>query len=394
MSQSFPDNAERKASVWLLTVTSWLVMMVFALTHALLSTPLKQIGEDLGLGYDRLGALATPRALALAITALLTGYAADRVGKRWFLVGGMLVIALALVCAGAGGTYAALMGAMFVLGMGLGCLEALLSPLVADLHPRAVAAHMNVLHGFFPLGLAGSSALVGIALERGVRWQTAFAVGALPAAALAVMFLVVRFPQMHRGKRAAPLPVRTILTSRRFWLLAATMALTAGGEGVLVHWSPSFIETEYAGSGVAAKWGLTVFGLAMAGGRFGAGWVVRRFPLIPLMVAMAGASAAASLALAVVPSLAATLVSLALVGLFSGTFWPSILALGSEQIAKGSATLFAALAVAGIAGFGLSPLAVGVVAQHAGLRVGMGLLPVGFVLSALALIASSRGSGG
>ena len=94
------------------------------------------------------------------------------------------------------------------------------------------------------------------------------------------------------------------------------------------------------------------------------------------------------------PSLAATLVSLALVGLFSGTFWPSILALGSEQIAKGSATLFAALAVAGIAGFGLSPLAVGVVAQHAGLRVGMGLLPVGFVLSALALIASSRGSGG
>ena len=92
--------------------------------------------------------------------------------------------------------------------------------------------------------------------------------------------------------------------------------------------------------------------------------------------------------MAALPSLAATLVSLALVGLFSATFWPSILALGSEGIAKGSATLFAALAVAGIAGFGLSPLAVGLVAEHASLRIGMGLLPVGFLLSGLALIAT------
>jgi len=391
---SSPTKAERKASLWWLTAASWLALVTFALTHALLSTPLKRIGEELGVGYDRLGALATPRSFAVAIATLLTGYAADRFGKRGFLVGGMLLIALALLGAGMSSTYAALMGAMFALGIGLGSLEALLSPLVAELHPRAVAAHMNVLHGFFPLGLAGSSAVVGMALERGVRWQTPFALAALPAAALALMFLVGRFPERRPGKNGAPLPVRGILTSRGFWLLAAAMALTAGGEGAMIHWSPSFIETQYPTSAAVGKWGLTVFGLAMAGGRFGAGWVVRRVPLTAMMVTVAGASAAASLALAAVPNLTATLVALALVGFFSGTFWPSILARGSEAIASGSATLLAALAVAGIAGFGISPLAVGVVAQHAGLRAGMGLVPAGFLLSALALIASGRHEAG
>ena len=45
-------------------------MVVFALTHVLLSTPLKRIGGDLGVGYGRLGAVATLRSPAITITAL------------------------------------------------------------------------------------------------------------------------------------------------------------------------------------------------------------------------------------------------------------------------------------------------------------------------------------
>ena len=54
---------------------------------------------------------------------------------------------------------------------GLGDLEAVASPLVADLHPDTVELHMRVLHAFFPLGIVISSLLAGAALDAGVPWR-------------------------------------------------------------------------------------------------------------------------------------------------------------------------------------------------------------------------------
>ena len=383
------QNERRPSVVWL-TAAVWAGVVMFAVTHAVLSTSLKQIGVDLKIDEAAKGALATPRSCALAAVALLVGYAADRVGKRRFLVAGMGVIGLSMLLAGASGSYAAMMGSMFVLGMGLGCLEALLSPLVADLHPRNVASHMNVMHAFFPLGLAASSVLIGGALERGVRWPSLFTVSAIPAAVIGAMFLIGRYPRAEAAERREPVAVRTILSNPTFWLLAVAMALTAGGEGALVHWTPNFIQTEYGVGVQVATRGLMVFGAAMAVGRFSAGAAVRFFPLTGMLIVLAGVSAVGGAALAVVPRLPVTLVCLALVGLFSASFWPSILALSSEHIAQGSATLYAMMAVAGIAGFAATPLAVGVVAEHLGMRAGLGLLPACFVAAALALAAAGR----
>jgi len=374
------------ASVLWLTGTAWASLLIFAVTNTLVSVSLQRIGEDLDVGFALRGALGVPRSCALALVALLSGYAADRLGKRWFLVGGMLVIALSLLWIGAGSTYLALMAGLFMMGAGLGCIEALASPLVAQLHPRSVAAHMNVLHAFFPFGVLVSSIIAGFALDRGVHWRLPFSVLSVPAAVVAVMFLLGRYPGEQAGPRQTPVRIRDLLMSRTFWLLAAAMALTAGCEGALLYWIPNFIQSNYRASATTGAYGLMVVGAAMAVGRLGTGAAVRFVSIGRLMIATAFLGALATLCVALAGSLQVTLILLAPAGLFAACFWPSILSLASERIAAASATLFALLAVAGIVGFGLGPLAVGALAQHFTLRGGLVFVPLSFTAAGLVLI--------
>lgn len=376
-------------TAWL-TAAAWASLLMFAIALSVLSVSLTQIGDELEVGFGLLGALATPRSCAIALAALSFGYAADRIGKKWLLVVGMLVLSLALFWAGRTETYLGLMGGMFLVGAGLGVLEALVSPLVAELHPHSVATHMNVLHGFFPIGLVGSSLLVGHALDAGVPWRTPFVLAAVPAVAVGAMFAVGKYPNRRVSERPAPLRAEELLSNGTFWLLAVAMALTAGAEGAFIHWGPSFVQTQYGVDAQTGGYGLMAFSAAMAVGRFGAGAAVRRVSLTGMMIAMALLSAAAALCVAALPSLPVTLIALALAGLFGACFWPTILALASERIAAGSATLFAVMAAAGIGGVAIVPLAVGALAERFDLRIGLGALSLCFLGAALVLVPLAR----
>jgi fucose permease len=375
-----------KPNVRWLTLTAWFAVLVFATCATLCSVPLKDIGADLGLGFALKGSLSPTRAVTLMLTTLLLGWLADRFEKRRFLVGGLLVISFALLWIGRSSGYWGLAAGLAILGVGLGALEALMSPLIAELHPRRVGTQMNVLHGFFPAGMVVVSLVLGTALDRGVHWRVPFTVAAVPTALVALMFMVGRYPSHPRKARPTPLRVRAVLANRTFWLLAAAMALAAGVEGVLSYWSPNFIQHEYGASTLVGAWGLIAFSAAMAAGRFGTGAAAQRVSLHRLMVAFAFLSALATLALAVVAGLRASFVLLALSGVLTACFWPSILTLATTRIASGSAMLLAMISSAGLVGFGAMPWAVGVIAEHFSLRLGLCIVPVAMALAGVLLL--------
>lgn len=382
--------------VWL-TVTAWMGFTCVAMAAVLLSVSLKRIGQQFAIGYGLQGMLAPTKEAALALAAVTCGYVGDRTGKRWLLGAAMFLVSGGMLAIAGCGGYGGLLAGILVMGMGLGMLEALASPLVAELHPTAVSTHMNLLHGFYPAGLAAFAVVVGFALDRGVHWQTPFLVAALPAAAVGVLFLAGRYPgSEEEGSRRPPLSVRAILANPTFWSLALAMALAAGAEASLIYWAPSFLQSEYNSSPLVGGWVLTVFGLSMAAGRFGMSVVTRRFPVGQLMVRLAFLGVAVALSLVLVKSLWASVVLLALSGFVCAVFWPSILSVATQRIATGSATLLAMLSTAGIVGFGAMPSAVGALAdaQKAGLRGGLALVPVGFLLAGIVLAKGLRATGG
>jgi len=385
---------ERRANVRVLTATAWLSFMFFALTSTFLSVSLRSIGEEFTVNYRLQGALAPVRSLSLAVMAFVCGYVADRIGKKWLMAGAMFVIAGGVYWVAHCRDYTALIVAMLVMGAGLGGIEGLISPLVAELHPRSVATHMNVLHAFYPTGLALSAVVAGLALRLGATWRGLFGAAVLPICAIGLVYLLCRFPEESVVERRKPLTVRSILSSPTFWLLSFIMALTAGCEGSLTYWGPSFLQAEYGSSALLGGVGLAVFGVTMAIGRFGMGGLVRVLPMERVMLGMAVTGGLGTLVLVLVQHVWLSVVLMAMSGLFCAAFWPCILSLATEKIAAGSSTLLAMLSVAGIIGFGGVPSLVGQVAETcpAGLRAGMALIPMGFALSGLFLIPVFRAS--
>lgn len=361
-------------------------MLVLALGATLSSVSLKHIGTDLGIGFALKGTLAPACLMTWAIATFVVGCATDRRGKRRFLGGGLLILSFALVGTARSSGYAGLLVGMMGIGAGMGCLEGTVSPLVAELHPARVGMHMNVLHAFYPAGSVAASLVVGGALDRGVHWRIPFAMTAVPATLVAAMFLVGRYPKPDSGPRPSPLRVREVLASRTFWLLAVAMALTAGCEGSLAFWSPSFIQHEYGTSALVGAAGLTVFSAAMAVGRFGTGAAAKSVSLRRLMVTLAFLNVLVTLAVALADGIWLSMISLGAAGLLIACFWPSILALASSRIAEGSSTLFGMLAVAGMIGFGLTPWVIGMVAEYCSLRAGLCILPAAMLAAGFVLL--------
>jgi len=381
-----------KASVRWLTLAAWMSLVVFAASATLDSVSLKHIGTDLEIGYALKGALAPSRSVVLGLSTLLIGCLADRFGKRRFLGGGMLIVSLALLWIWRSSGYGGLVAGMMLLGAGLGSLEALASPLIAELHPDRVGTQMNVLHAFYPAGIVAASLLVGSALERGIQWRMPFAVAAIPAALVAVMFLCGRYPGSGAASGASVLRVGEVLVNRTFWLLAIAMALTAGCEGSLLFWSPNFIQDQYGVSALVGACGLMIFSSAMAVGRFGTGAAARFIRLERLMVVLAFVGALVTLVLTLAEDVWMNAVSLGLAGLCVACFWPSILTLATSRIGAGSARLLAMLSVAGLVGFGAMPWAVGMLAESFRLRVGLALVPAAMALAGIVLLKVARRS--
>ncbi len=186
-------------SVRWLTTACWLSFVIFAVTSTLVSVSLKRIGADLGIDLERRGALAFWRSCALVAAAVTSGLLSDRLGKRWILAAAMLAVAFGVFWTGRISTYAGLVAGLVFVGLGLGCLEALVSPLVADMHPADVARSLSVLHGFYPVGIVISALPVGWALDHGLAWQVPFAVTAVPALAVGLMFGGARYPAAPGG---------------------------------------------------------------------------------------------------------------------------------------------------------------------------------------------------
>lgn len=373
-----------------LTATICTALLVFAATPTLLAICLPAIGADLGIGYGARGGVLLIRALVVAAGTFTFGCLADRLDKRHLLGGSLLLVALGALGVGQSSGLASLICAIVVMGVGLGGMEGMNSPLIAELYPAAVESHVNTIYAFYPCGAVISSLAAGAALDAGVRWRTLFLLLAAPAAAVAVMYWLGRYPAPRRHA-SGPLSVRRIVAVPAFWLLAVAMFLTAGVMGTVMYWIPTYLHDAYGSSDTVASRALAAFLIAMFVGRFGTGMTVRFVPLLRLLLGMGVAGTVALLGLALVRTVPLTMVMLVLGGLFTSSFWPAFLALAVRRVASRSATLLAMLSVFGIVGFGFLPWVAGQVADVWGLRMGLALSPLSMGVTVLLLLLLMAG---
>jgi fucose permease len=131
--------------------------------------------------------------------------------------------------------------------------------------------------------------------------------------------------------------------------------------------------------------GLLLFGMTMAVGRLTASAMLHRLGTRRMLLA-GGTLCTVSLLLAALPvSTEFTIFWLTALGFGVSTFWPTVLGAAGDRYPQAGASMYSLLSASGSLGCMAAPLAVGVVGDAMGLRVGMAFLAAAPLVMMLAV---------
>ncbi len=259
------------AVVWLLLVFAWTGNFIIRIGFSALLPPIIQ---ELQISYTAAGVLAAAFFYAYGAMQLPAGLLGDRFGRRRVLVTGLVVGAVASILTGLAGTYAAVLIARLLTGLGQGCVFSNDRSLIASVTPPAkIALGQGVSFTGPGLGLMLGLLLGGV-LGEVLPWRFAFfifAVGPL----LAALLIARLVPAARRTTTLPPLAsrLRAIFGKRDLWILSLVGVTGIYVQFVLATWAPVlFIEVGVKGLGRAGTYA-SLQGAAAVVGLIIGGWV-------------------------------------------------------------------------------------------------------------------------
>lgn len=337
-----------------------------------LTTLSHEFGGVQGLTNEQLGRLAGITFVGLVGGILVTGPLADRLGAKPFTIVGNGLIVLGLLCLGLSHDYRGVCLAVFVMGVGAGILDMVLSPIVCALQPHRRTSAMNWLHSFYCSGAVLTVLFSSLTLKLGMAWRTlALALAVLPAL-VAVAFAVMKVPHLV-NEGTERLRLRDLMKIRFFHVALLAIFLGGAAEMGLAQWLPAYAETTLGFSKWTSGLSLLFFSLAMAVGRISVGLMGNRVNPYTVLLICCWGSVILFLGCSFAPWPGVALTACMLVGITGSCLWPSTLGVAADHFPRGGASMFGFLATFGNLGCVFMPWLVGVIADHSNLRWGLGL---------------------
>lgn len=346
----------------------------------------------LGLGPAALGATLLCAAAGGVAGLLGAGRWVDRVGgRRLATAAGLGLCVLLPLAAFAPGPWG-LRAALLLFGAANGLLDVSMNAEAVVVEEEAGRPRMSSFHGLFSLGgwLGASVATAGMAA--GVPDPArVLACAALLAASVALASPSLPPPRLapprameDRGARLPPALAG----------LGACTFLALMGEGAVGDWSAVYLRTELRLSAATAAQGFAAFSLAMAAARFAGDTAVRRFGAGAVLRTSA-ALGALGLGLGLLAGRPApALLGFACAGLGLANAVPLLFGAAGRVGGVSSGQALASVSASGYLGYLVGPPLIGLLAEHASLGSGLGLVAVGCALIALlggALVGARAG---
>ena len=318
-----------------------------------------------GVDDAGLGAL-----LLLAAVGGMTAMAlAPRVQAR--LGGAVLpVLAAGVVLAALGPlliTSPASLGAvLLVMGLAMAALDIAANVRISVDEAATGLPLMNFNHALFSFGFAGAAALTGLARRAGAGPE-------LIAPALAGVLAVFALLMIERSRRPVPPAPAHDSAPASPWraILPAALILFAAfvAENATETWSALHIERTLGGPAGEGAFGPAMLGLTMGIGRLSGQMLASRLGEARLVAFSAALGMAGALVVALAPVQWVAVLGVALIGLGCAVVVPSANSLlGRAVRADQRAFAISRAWLLGFTGFFIGPVAMGLIAQGAGLR--------------------------
>ncbi len=373
-----------------LDIVSWGGFMVFSTSSVITPICLPEISKTLSTSLSEGGGMESARTAIVMVVLVLSGILAQKWGKKPFLTSGQYLLTLGLLLASFANNYVTLVLSLMMMGIGGGVMEALLSPLVVDLHPDDSGRYMNVTHAFYPVGVMVSALLFGELLTLGVSWRWIFRLTAGEALIVAILYTILRFPKPVTAEHSTGHMIRKIAILPGFRLFAVAIFMGAGVESAFTFWSTSYVTAYLKDIPRAGALAVMIFAAMMAIGRFLTAKFTHSVSLKMLMSASALLGLVVSALLPFAASLFWFYILLALAGLAAACFWPTILAEAAACLKVDTTILFVMLSCVGIAGFGFAPWLLGIIGDRNDLKAAFSVMPGFFVILLVVLFFEWR----
>ncbi|MEX2381205.1 MAG: MFS transporter [Opitutales bacterium] len=364
-------------------------IMAYAASATITPICLLIIARELSFSLLGGGAIEVVRSGLILVTLVGSGFVAARWGKPVSLGMSCLVMGSGLMLYSIAPTYGTVLLGVGLLGLGGGIVEGLLNPLIQDLHPGDSGRYLNIVNGFWSIGVLLTMLVGGELLTREVSWR--LIVGSLGFLSVfsGILFLLLR-REVHASPRFAAAEVFGhkwfMVRLPRFWLFMGMMFAAGAAEGALTFWSASFIQLDHGGLPRTGGIGVACFAVGMILGRFASGLWVGQHRLRRLIFFSAGVGTIASMLIPLAQTLPALFAVLFVSGLAVACFWPSLQSYAADRLPVETTSLFILLSCAGIPGFAFAAWLIGLVGEYGSLKAAFFIIPAFFVALAVLLL--------
>lgn len=157
------------------------------------------VHEQLGLSYAQIGLLFSIGAIISAVIEPPMYLLSDRGSKRWWIVGGLVVLVIAEMLAGSTPTFVVLALAFALIYPSIGASIGLSQAVLIDLAPRESARTMTRWTLLSGIGDFLSPLAVTTTLAAGLGWRGLCLIAAACWLVAALVVLPQRFPRAHSG---------------------------------------------------------------------------------------------------------------------------------------------------------------------------------------------------
>lgn len=370
------------------------VFFVSGASSMLMGNLMPFLREEYAISYAQAGLLLSLPSWGNLASIFITGYLPIYIGRRKTVLMTSVWMAVAFILVGFGiGGAALLPVACALIGVGRGGNTNFSNTMMSTLPGKKSAIGYNLLHGAFAMGAVLSPlALIACTKGNSEGWKT-MTMGIIVLCLVQVaVYAKMALPQENITKSIKKVD-RGFLKNRNFWLGAAILFFYISTEYAIVNWLVTYFkDTGILSAEVSQLMSSLLWVVIFIGRMIGAALVGKVSRKIILVVDGIGLTIFFLLVFFSRSELP-IFIGIMGVGLFMATIYTTALALGTESI-KGNDLGVSTMIFTGSTGGIITPAVVGMVAEKAGIQMGMGVVVLVTVLLLGTILFSVFSKGG
>lgn len=331
--------------------------------------------QTYGFSYDLAGILLSCQSVGNLTAILLAGILPGLLGRRRSILATAVWMAAAYLILTLGfGSPAILIAAFLMTGIARGGNTNFGNTMVSTLPGEKAARGFNLLHGCFAAGALLSPLALVLSARLWPVYGWRVVAGLLLILSLCQLTVYARMPlPAEPEKRSVKTMDLSFLKFRQFWLGGGMLFFYVSTEYAIVGWLVTYFQDAGILSADLSQMMNSLLWLVIFVGRMTGAVLTGRLSRYKLLLIDGIGMFAFFLLMFFSRSQALILLGLMGTGLFMATIYPSAVAIGTDGI-QGNDFGCSIMILAGSVGGVITPAVVGMAAERAGIRAGMGLV--------------------